>query len=195
MSEFHSALVINCCRTNDVLTLREFVWPIQRSLSVPSKVIQLKKLTEKMANDFDVIIFSGCQLSDNAYLKYASKLEWLKKTKKPVLGICAGQHVLGVVFGGKIKKMVHPMIGAHTIRQGKKMTFLDSFSSPLNVYGLHSHTISLPHGFASAAHSPSNPNEVIFHTRKPLLGVSFHPEVLNKPLFQAFLAWAETFVK
>lgn len=195
MTGFHSALVVNCCRTDDTLTLREFVWPIQRSLNVPSKVVSLKKVNEKMVKNFDVIIFSGCQLNDDAYLKYAPKLKWLKHIEKPVLGICAGQQLLALAFGGKVKKMNEAAIGVHPIRITKKITFLDSHSSTLNVYGLHSNAISLPIGFTSAARSTSNPNEVIFHEHLPIAGVSFHPEVLNKTLFHAFLAWGESFQK
>lgn len=195
MNDFHSALVINCCRTDDALTLREFVWPIQRALSVPSKVVSLKKVNEKMVKDFDVIIFSGCQLNDDEYLKYAPKLKWLKHVEKPVLGICAGQQLLALVFGGKVSKLNEASIGVHLIKKTKKGTFLDSFSSSFNVYGLHSNVISLPNGFTSAARSTSNPNEVILHDKHPIVGVSFHPEVLNKPLFQAFFAWAKVLGK
>lgn len=202
MSEIRNVLVVNCCRADDVLTQREFVWPIQRALSVPSKVISLRKVSEKSADDFDAIILSGCQLQDNEYLKHAKKLSWLRDTKKPVLGICAGQHLLALAFGGNVKKLDETTIGVHPIRITKEGfrqpffkrllgTFLDSLHSPMNVYGLHSNVISLPRGFIAAASSPSNPHEVILHQEKPIVGVSFHPEVLNKPLFHAFLALAE----
>jgi GMP synthase-like glutamine amidotransferase len=195
MTSIRSALVVNCCRNDDVLTLREFVWPIQRVLSVPSKVVSLKKMNEKMVKDFDVIILSGCQLLDNDYLKHLAKVKWLAHSSTPVLGICAGQHILASVFGGRVLGMKTPIIGVHPIKKSKKSTILDSFPSSFNVYGLHSHTVSLPPGFASAARSAHNPNEVIFHLKRPVLGVSFHPEVLNKPLFHAFLAWGESFQK
>ncbi len=191
MSEIHRALVVNCCRDDDVLTQREFVWPVVRALNVPCKIVSLRKLTEKMAGEFDAIIFSGCQLRDNEYLKHAKKLTWLAKTSKPVLGICAGQHLLALVFGGKVKKMDESSIGVHSIRVTKKGTFLDSFPPTFNVYGLHSNVVSLPPElFTPAARSPSNPCEVIIHASKPIVGVSFHPEVLNKPLFHAFLEYA-----
>ncbi len=192
MNSIHTALVVNCSRDDDALTLREFVWPIQRSLRIPSKVVSLKRVNEKMVNHFDVIIFSGCQLLDNDYLKVLAKLAWLKKVNKPVLGICAGQHVLSHVFGGKVLSMATPCVGVHAITLSKNRAFLDSDFSSLNVYGLHSHTVTLPRGFQSAAHSMNNPNEVFFHEKLPIAGVSFHPEVLNKGLFSSFLDWAES---
>lgn len=193
MSEIRNVLVVNCCRSDDVLSVREFVWPIQRALSVPSKVIPLRKLRENSADDFDAIIFSGCQLRDNEYLKHAKSVKWLTKTSKPVLGICAGQHLLALAFGGHVKKLDETQIGVHPIhlhkpRSGKGL--LDRFHSPLNVYGLHSNVVSLPKGFTAAARSAHNPHEVILHDEKPLVGVSFHPEVLNKPLFHAFFEHA-----
>ncbi len=190
MSPFHSALVVNCCQNDDVLTQREFIWPIQRALGVPSKVVLLKKLNEKMTKEFDVIVFSGCQLKDNAYLKQASKLTWLTRLVKPILGVCAGQHLIALAFGGKVKPMKQPSIGVHPIHIIKKSTFLDSYISPINVYALHSHIVSLPNNFTFIAKSTNNPTEIIVHESKPIVGFAFHPEVLNKRFFAAFLEWA-----
>ncbi len=192
MSRIHSVLVVNCSRDNDLLSVREFVWPIQRSLPVPSKIIPLRAFTEKSLQSFDAVILSGCQLLDNGYLNHVKKLSWLKKVEKPVLGVCAGQHLLCLVYGGKVLDMKQPCVGVHSINLRKNRAFLDSNLPSLNVYGLHSHTITLPKGpFISAAYSSQNPNEVIFHETKPVAGVSFHPEVLNKGLFPSFLVWAE----
>jgi GMP synthase-like glutamine amidotransferase len=191
MTKIHAVLVVNCSRDENLLNIREFVWPIQRALNVPSKVIHLRALSEKSAKPFDAIIFSGCQLLDDEYLKYVKKLSWLKHAGKPLLGVCAGQHLLSVVFGGKVLDMKHPCVGVHAVHVRKNRAFLDGDHPTLNVYGLHSHTITLPSEFASAAHSSQNRNEVIFHVKQPIAGVSFHPEVLNKGLFSTFLAWAE----
>ncbi|MBM3282325.1 MAG: hypothetical protein FJY86_03225 [Candidatus Diapherotrites archaeon] len=187
----HSVLVVNCSRDNDLLSVREFVWPIQRSLPVPSKAIPLRAFTEKSLQSFDAVILSGCQLLDNDYLKYVKKISWLKNSERPVLGVCAGQQLVSLVYGGKVLDMKQPCVGVHSIVVRKNRAFLDGSLSTLNVYGLHSHTITLPTGFASAAYSSLNPNEVIFHATRPVAGVSFHPEVLNKGLFPSFLTWAE----
>lgn len=216
MSQIHSALIVNCNRNEDVLTLREFVWPIQRSLPVPSRVISLRSLTQATAQKADVIIFSGTTLKDNDFISHARKLSWLRGLHVPMLGICAGQQLLGIIFGGKIVKMKHPAIGVYRIRSlakqkksltpdEKASTFLDSLIFSLfsgekfaSVYGLHGNQIHLPSrngAFATLASSPSSPHEVVVHHSRPILGVAFHPEVLNKPLFRAFIAWAESFSK
>lgn len=217
MSSIHSALIVNCCQSNDLLTLREFVWPIQRCLPIPSRVVSLRSLTQAMAQKADVIIFSGTPLKDNGFLSHARKLSWLRALHVPMLGVCAGQQLLGVIFGGKVVKMKHPSIGVYRIRLHAKQkastktkspmsTFLDSpLSSSLfqsekftSVYGLHGNQLQLSPRDAvllTCASSSTSPHEVIVHSSRPILGVAFHPEVLNKSLFPAFIAWADSFSK
>ncbi len=192
-SKFHSALVVNCSRTNDILTEREFVWPIQRALPLPSKAILLSKLNEKTIKDFDVIVFSGCQLKDNDYIKKIPKLKWLTEISKPILGICAGQHILGMVYGAKLSILKNPAIGVHPVKIVKQHDLVHSFFKKFNVYSLHGNQISLPKNFECIATSKFAKNEIMVHKTKPIVGVSFHPEVLNKPFFHAFLGWVKKF--
>ena len=220
MSQIYSALVVNCSRSDDVLTLREFVWPIQRNLPVPSRVVSLRSFTQAMAQKADVIIFSGTSLKDNDFVSRARKLAWVRGLHVPMMGVCAGQQLLGVIFGGKLQKMEHPEIGVYRIRAppkpkkgdthtSKVSTFLDSplFSALFSgekfssVYGLHGNSLSFPARSSPAvllvtvASSPSSPHEAFIHASRPIFGVAFHPEVLNKALFPAFIAWAESFQK
>jgi GMP synthase (glutamine-hydrolysing) len=192
----NSVLIVNTCRNEDVLTEREFVWPIQRALHVPSKVVHLSKLTEAMANDFDAVIFSGCPYGDDAYLKKTKNVKWVTETKKPLLGVCAGQHLIAAAFGGEVKQMPKAVIGVEKIMvvKGKKemSTILDTFVRSPNAYFLHHNQIPLPARFVSLARSRFSQNEIIVHEKKPIVGVSFHPEVLNKDFFSAFLKWAES---
>lgn len=193
MTPIRSALVVDTNRNSDVLTRREFVWPIQRALPVPSQVIplsQLKKSTlEKL--DLDMLVFSGCTLKDNAYLKYASKLAWLSSVRKPVLGICAGQHLLAAAHGAKTHAMNEPAIGVHPVRVTQAHPLLEDFAPKFNAYFLHGNEVGLPKGFHSIAKSAFSKNDVMVHGQKPVVGVSFHPEVLNKSFFAAFVEWAQ----
>lgn len=193
MTAIHSALIVNDCRNDDLLTLREFVWPIQRSLPIPSRVVSLKKLKESDVNHADLIIFSGCQLKDNEYVNHIPKLKWLVKLNKPMMGICAGHQILGSVFGGKLTSGKTPSIGMRTVTKTREHALTESLDSSFSVYSLHGNAVSLPKGFVSLAKSSPFTNEVMVHSTKPIVGVSFHPEVANKSFFSAFVKWSEGF--
>lgn len=191
MTRFHSALIVNDCRSEDVLTLREFVWPIQRNLPIPSKVVSLSALKPRDVEGVDLIVFSGCQLKDNAYVKRIPKLLWLAKTNKPMLGICAGHHIIGSIYGGTITKRKNPSIGVRTIMKTKAHSLTKGLESSFSVYSLHGNVVSLPKTFVSLAKSPEFSNEIMIHSKRPVVGVSFHPEVLNKSFLVDFVKWAE----
>lgn len=190
MKSIHSVFVVDTNQRSDLLTQREFVWPLQRTLSVPSKVISFSKLTPKSILGFDAIIFSGCTLKDNAYLKRVANVAWLKSADVPMLGICAGAHILGHLFGAKISKQKKPSIGVHPIRITKENPFFRDIPFTFNVYSLHGNQVSLPKDFITIASSKETKNEIIVHNSRPVVGVSFHPEVLNKSFFSDFLRWA-----
>ena len=38
------------------------------------------------------------------FLKDIDYFKWIKKIDKPILGICGGMHILGLVFNGDLKK-------------------------------------------------------------------------------------------
>ena len=122
----------------------------------------------------------------NDYQKQFSKLSWLKETSTPLLGICAGQQLIGKVFGGKIAKMKKPVIGMEKITTKKKHSLLIGFPKTFSVYGMHQFELVPSKQFQSLAS-----NEIIVHRKKKIVGVSFHPEVKNQQLFSNFFDWIE----
>ncbi len=183
-------LIVNSCEREDLLTRREFVWPIQRALHTPSKVVHISKLKRTDVAAASAVIFSGCPLKDNGFVKQVVRLQWLKDVPTPLLGICAGHQLLGMLYGGKISHAKKPMIGWTTLRKKVSHPLTNHLGKSFSAYELHGNLISLPKGFKILVGSAHNPNEMMAHAKKKIVGVEFHPEVRNERIIQRFVEWA-----
>jgi GMP synthase (glutamine-hydrolysing) len=160
----------------------EFVKPIEdilKSHQINFKSVHYNKINEKLIKKADKIIISGTSLKDNKYLNYIKKFNWIKEFEKPILGICGGMHILGLIFKGKIKK--YQEIGL------KEVIFENDFlgfNGNHIVYELHNLNV-LSKEFNVFATS-KNCTQAIKHNKKPFYGVQFHPEVRNKNLIINF---------
>lgn len=183
-------LIVNSCENDDLLTKREFVWPIQRALHTPSKVIPISKLKKSDVLAASAVIFSGCQLKDNGFVKLIPKLKWLKDCSTPMLGICAGHQLLGMLYGGKISHAEKPMIGWTKLKKKASHPLTSHLNKVFSAYELHGNLITIPKEFKIIVSSAHNPNEMMIHAKKKIVGVEFHPEVRNERIIQKFVEWA-----
>jgi GMP synthase (glutamine-hydrolysing) len=184
MNKRSYVLAVNCSLDENDLTIREFVRPVQRLLPFPSRVIHISKLKKSFVKSPLAVIFSGCPMADNSYQKLIPKMLWLKEINTPLLGICAGQHLLGTVFGGKIQRMKKPVIGIQKMKKKKEHSLLKDFPKTFSVYGMHQFELIPGRQFQSLVS-----NDIIIHKKKKIAGVSFHPEVKNHSLFANFFDW------
>ena len=99
-------LIINVCKER--LHYFEFVKPVEEILIKEGQefeTIIYSKLTPTVLAGVGKVIICGTSLKDNSFLKDIKKFSWIKKFNKPILGICAGMQIIGLVFGGKVKKL------------------------------------------------------------------------------------------
>jgi GMP synthase-like glutamine amidotransferase len=186
-------LVVDCSDRDDLLTRRQFVWPIQRNIHGLTSSVHLSKFSKSSLKGFDAIIFSGCTLKDNAFVLRAKKLGWLKDAGVPMLGICAGHELLGIVFGGKLERLKFPIIGMETVKiDGKKTPGLHFEEGVFSAYHLNGNVVSLPNGFIGVGHSKRIKNEIMVHLGLKVVGFQFHPEYTHGKFIQSFVRWANT---
>ena|SRR3989344_1433131 len=157
-------LLINVCK--EKLHYYEFVKPIEDILKKNNLKFftkHYKKISQKDLENADKIIICGTSLKDNEFLEDIKKFGWIKSYNKPILGICGGAHVIGLILGNKLKK--NKKIGLKEI--GIK-NFL-GINRKISVYELHQFRV-----FSEAYHK-----ENIYTTL-------FHPEVRNKEIIANF---------
>lgn len=156
-------LIVSICK--EPLHDLEFVKPIEdisKFNNSKFKTIHYTKI--KNPKKCDKVIICGTSLRDNDFLNHLDKFKWLKSFKKPVLGICGGSHIIGLILGYKIKNKKE--VGFKEINLKKE--FL-GIKGKLKVYNLHNKAV-LPDTFK----------------KNNFYAVLFHPEVRNKEMVTNF---------
>jgi len=179
-------LVINICR--EKLHYPEFVKSIEEIVKNKGGDFFTKAYREVQDKDLDNcsrIIICGTSLKDNDFsLSENMKFwKWLKNFSKPILGICGGMQIIGMIFGGKLKSKTE--IGFY--KENFTKNFL-GLQGETEVYHLHNNFID----FSRVAEfeiicSNFGVAQAIKHIEKNIFGVLFHPEVRNKEIIESFL--------
>jgi GMP synthase (glutamine-hydrolysing) len=171
-------LVLNVCRER--LHYFEFVKPIEdilKSEGFEFESFHYKELGEDILKRADKVIICGTSLIDNSFLEDIDSFSWLKNFEGRVLGICAGFQILGLVFGGSLKK--EKEIGFF------RETFVEEFLGLIDeveVYHLHGNIVEF-----SSDWKIFNEGEIAHAVcRGNFYGVLFHPEVRNKEMILRF---------
>lgn len=155
-----------------------------------AEVLDWKEPQEKTA-DIEGIIFSGSPtfFTEVDHAPYHEKISPLLQWNVPVLGICFGHQLLGILHGAKIFR-------GTTIERDEKITLLKedallkNLGSEFVMKEDHSEGIELPGNFFHLASSASFPVEGMKHKEKNFWGVQFHPEVSGENgmvLFRNFM--------
>jgi GMP synthase-like glutamine amidotransferase len=179
-------LLVNISR--EKLHYLEFVKPVEDILKKNKVKFFVKNYNRVYAEDLvacDKIIICGTALIDN---DFASKenmhfWKWIVDFDKPLLGICGGMQMIGLAFGGKIKKETE--IGFFV------EDFVKEFLGLLGeqeVYHLHNNYIdfSFIPEFESYTSLSNSVVQAVKHKDREMYGVLFHPEVRQKKLIENF---------
>jgi GMP synthase (glutamine-hydrolysing) len=175
-------LIINVCF--DELSEFEFVKPVESILKKSSIRFFTKhylSLVKDDLNSAEKIIICGTALKDFDYLENIDRFDWLKDSKKPILGICAGIQIIARIFDNDlIEKIKIGRLKVNVIRENK-LTSKDEFYS----YFLNSKAIKIRKHFDILANS-ERLNCMFKHKNKEIYGCLFHPEVLNPEIIINF---------
>lgn len=170
-------LIINICK--EKLHHYEFVKPVERIVENNFNTKHYKDITKKEIDNADKIIICGTALMDNKYLKDVEKFSWIKNYERPILGICAGMQIIGLLFGGKLKKKTE--IGFY------EEDFKDilGVKGKQKVYHLHNNFVEFSKEFKYFTRSKIP--QAVKNKDKEIYGVLFHPEVRNKEIIERFI--------
>jgi len=142
------------------------------------EIVPFFDLTEEKANTAKGLIFSGAPIlvTENDMSNYLEHLNWLKEYKKPVLGICFGHQLLGMLFGAIPSRMKEDR-DWQEIEKFVDCPILESLPDIFEMMEDHCENIPVAPGFELVASSDACVNEVMQHKTLPFFGVQFHPEV------------------
>ncbi len=138
-------------------------------------VVRFDNLKMVNTDNFDLIILSGSH--DNSIVwdgdKYIDEINFVKNTKKPLIGICFGFELIVKAFGGEINELENKDRG---IREIEILNSNIYNKKTIKVYESHRWTVGkLPEFFDILAKSEIG-SEIIKHKTLPIYGFQFHPE-------------------
>ena len=158
---------------------REFVLPIQEildALSMPYGVIEYEQLSEHEVNGYSGVILSASPKGNDIVEHHQQHYQWVRGYPKPVLGICAGHQIIGVLFGGKLLRNMKSEIGAVVIQIVRDDEIFNGMERKFSVVQEHMDSVTCPQDFAVLASSDRCKNQVMKHRKRPIYSTQFHAE-------------------
>jgi len=165
-------LLIIDCGSSKVPLLEEVVFEYADYETLPFFEVTVAHLEA-----VDGVIISGAPIliTEEDMEPYKEQLKWIKTTSIPVLGICFGHQLIGLVFeafGSRMKECR----GENEIEQFVDCPILYRLPDIFYMDEDHCEGISIPNEFELVANSDDCVNEVMQHESKKIYGVQFHPE-------------------
>ena len=128
------------------------IWRSCRELGFEGKIVP-KDVSEKDLLSAKAIILSGGP-SSVAKDKFFSLPSAIKKTKKPLLGICLGHQLIAHTLGGKVVKGKNAEYGISKIEVDSQGVLLSGLPKSFSAWVSHFDEVKkMPEGFVALAHS------------------------------------------
>ena len=100
----------------------------------------------------------------------------------PVLGICYGMQLMGVMLGGSVDRAGQREYGKIDLKVNTGSVLFEGIETETTCWMSHTYFVnSLPEGFANIASSSNCPQAAMENPGKKFYGVQFHPEVMHTP--------------
>lgn len=98
----------------------------------------------------------------------------------PILGICYGLQVMGLMLGGLVEKSTHREYGHGTLTFENNNTLFKGLKSPLRVWNSHGDRLAnIPEGFQAIASTENSNCAAIEDVKRHFYALQFHPEVVH----------------
>lgn len=170
--------------------ISEFFDPIVQILKdacIFCEVAEYKEIPPINDLEYGGIIMTGSPCGDDIVDHHMPYFQWVRECRIPILGICAGHHIIGKMYGAELLRSVEIEIGDCyiTFDRPEDPIFKDC-EHKLLVRQNHKDSITLPPGFILLAHSEVCQVEAMKHPTRPIYTTQFHPEFLNTDMILNF---------
>lgn len=184
-----SSILIIDCGSSKVVDIEKQL----EAINIAFKTVKWNKLSIGDLNNFGGIIISGAPilLTEVDSKPYLKAFNFLKTYKNPVLGICFGHQLLGLIYGAKASLCKEDRNWQSIIIE-ESSTLFNYIRKPYKMMEDHTEEISLPKEFKLIASSNFCKNEAMQHKIKPLFGVQFHPEASERGGLQLLKNFCKT---
>jgi GMP synthase (glutamine-hydrolysing) len=163
---------------NSAPQTEEFVAPITRILAgagLQSDTVSYDNIPTDQESYSGVIISASPQ-GDDIVEDHTPYFQWIKQTDKPVLGICHGHQVIGVMHGADLIRDTQSENEDMTIIIKEDHPLFAGYNKSMRVASYHNDAITLPEGFRLMASSERCRVQAMAHRTKRLYTVQFHAE-------------------
>ena len=100
----------------------------------------------------------------------------------PILGICYGMQLMGVMLGGEVTRAHNREYGKVDIALSGDSVLFAGIEKETSCWMSHTYHVSrLPEGFAGIASSENCPISAMADDKRKFYAVQFHPEVMHTP--------------
>ncbi|MBU0999302.1 gamma-glutamyl-gamma-aminobutyrate hydrolase family protein [Patescibacteria group bacterium] len=140
-------------------------------------VLSLKEFKTNLVKNYNLVILTGGSgirpvLNNSKY--YKNEIDFIKKTKKPVIGICLGAQIIASAAGCKLKKLSTRVQGIENVEINKNFYK----KNKIKVYESHRFSIMKASKKIEVLACSLDGIEIFKHKGKNIYGIQFHPEVL-----------------
>ncbi len=170
--------------------ITEFAEPIEKIIAASgssSDFIEYADCLNLNFDEFDGAILTGSPQGDDIVEHHLPYFMWIKNFNKPILGICAGHHITGFMFGSRLLRSKEPESGDFNVEIIKQDPLFVKMPNIITVKQMHKDSITLPADFELLATSQTCKNQLMKHKHKPLYTCQFHPEFYNHQLILNFI--------
>ena len=155
-----------------------------REMNVYSEILPNDVALEDIAGLSDITNVKGIILSGSpASVRGKGSLQLnpaILKLQIPVLGLCYGHQLLASMYGGEVGRGKVREYGITEIFVDEAIGVLQSLDPKEQVWMSHGDTVfKAPSGFKVLAHTEACPVAAMYHDKKQLWGLQWHPEVVH----------------
>lgn len=171
--------------------IREFAEPIEKIVLEMGATSVFIEYTNCLTFNFDEIdgaILTGSPQGDDIVEHHLPYFRWIQEFEKPLLGICAGHHVTGFMYGSELLRGQEPEAGDFEIEIIKPDPLFNNLPNTFKAKQMHNDSVTLPKDFELLVTSKTCVNQLMKHKQKPLYTCQFHPEFYNHDLVRNFIA-------